>query len=92
MNKAVLPALVAAIGWAVAQDQVPGSQGPDNRSEAASPAPPAQQNAPPDRVEPSPLQSPNGVSPDKKAEGKAPDLKMDSPAAGEAGGPKTARP
>jgi hypothetical protein len=59
MTKMVLitAALIAGIGFAVAQDQVPG-----NKSEAATPAPPAQQNAPPDA----------------KAEASAPALKMDS--------------
>jgi hypothetical protein len=65
--------LIAGIGCAVAQDQVPG-----NKSEAATPAPPAQQNAPPDKVTPGPLNSPNAVPLDAKAEAKAPALKMDS--------------
>jgi hypothetical protein len=49
MTKMVLitAALIAGIGFAVAQGQVPG-----NKSEAATPAPPAQQNAPPDKVTP----------------------------------------
>jgi hypothetical protein len=75
MTKMVLitAALIAGIGSAVAQDQVPG-----NKSEAATPAPPAQQNAPPDKVTPGPLNSPNAVPPDAKAEASAPALKMDS--------------
>ena len=75
MTKMVLitAALIAGIGFAVAQDQVPG-----NKSEAATPAPPAQQNAPPDKVTPGPLNSPNAVPPDAKAEANAPALKMDS--------------
>jgi hypothetical protein len=75
MTKTVLiaAALIAGIGFAVAQDQVPS-----NKSEAATPAPPAQQNAPPDKVAPGPLNSPNAVPPDAKAEAKAPALKMDS--------------
>jgi len=55
------------------EDQVPG-----NKSEAATPAPPAQQNAPPDKVAPGPLNSPNAVPPDAKTEANAPALKMDS--------------
>jgi hypothetical protein len=75
MTKTLLiaAALIAGIGFAVAQDQVPG-----NKSEAATPAPPAQQNAPPDRVAPGPLNSSNAVTPDAKAEANAPALKMDS--------------
>jgi hypothetical protein len=75
MTKTVLiaTALIAGIGFAVAQDQVPS-----NKSEAATPAPPAQQNAPPEKVSPGPLNSPNAVPPDAKAEGNAPALKMDS--------------
>ncbi len=75
MTKTLLiaAALIAGIGFAVAQDQVPG-----NKSEAATPAPPAQQNAPPDKVAPGPLNSPNAVTPDAKAEANAPALKMDS--------------
>ena len=70
----IVAALIAGIGFAVAQDQVPG-----NKSEAATPAPPAQQqNAPPDKVTPGPLNSPNAVLPDAKAEANAPVLKMDS--------------
>jgi hypothetical protein len=69
----IVAALIAGIGFAVAQDQVPG-----NKSEAATPAPPAQQNAPPDKVAPGPLNSPNAVLPDAKAEANAPALKMDS--------------
>ena len=77
MTKMVLitAALIAGIGFAVAQDQVPG-----NKSEAAAPAPPAQQNAPPDKMGPGRLNSPNAVPPDAKAEGNAPALKMDSAA------------
>ena len=75
MTKTLLiaAALIAGIGFAVAQDQVPG-----NKSEAATPAPPAQQNAPPDKVAPGPLNSSNAVTPDAKAEANAPALKMDS--------------
>lgn len=66
--------LVGGVGIAVAQDQVP----PGNKSEAATPAPPAQQNAPPDKVAPGRLPSPNAEPPDGKAEGNSPALKMDS--------------
>ena len=66
-------ALVAGAGFAVAQ-----SQAPDNKSEAATPAPPSQQNAPPDKVAPGPVNSPNAVPPDAKVESNAPALKMDS--------------
>ena len=66
-------ALITGIGIAVAQDQVPA-----NKNEAATPAPPAQQNAPPDKVAPGPLNSPNAAPPDAKAEANAPTLKMDS--------------
>jgi hypothetical protein len=66
-------ALITGIGIAVAQDQVPA-----NKNEAATPAPPAQQNAPPDKVAPGPLNSPNAVPPDAKAEANAPALKMES--------------
>jgi hypothetical protein len=69
----IATALIAGIGIVVAQDQVPG-----NKSEAAAPAPPAQQNAPPDKVTPGPLNSPNAVPPDAKAEANAPALKMGS--------------
>ena len=96
MKKTVLivTTLIAGVGVAVAQDQVPG-----NKSEAATPAPPAQQSAPPDRLAPGPLTSPNAVPPDDKAEGKAPSLKMESgpekksPAPqGETSGQETKRP
>jgi hypothetical protein len=75
MQKAVLiaVALLAGMGLAVAQDQVPGS-----KSEAATPAPPAQQNAPPEKVGPGPLSSPDALPPDTKAETKEPTLKMDA--------------
>jgi hypothetical protein len=63
--------LIGGIGFAVAQDLVP----PGNKSEAPTPAPPAQQNAPPDKMAPGP---PNTVPPDDKAEGNSPALKMDS--------------
>jgi hypothetical protein len=66
--------LMGGLGLAVAQDQV----APGNKSEAATPAPPAQQNAPPDKVAPGRLSSPNAVPPDDKAEGNSPALKMDS--------------
>jgi|ERR1700676_1973812 hypothetical protein len=85
--------LIAGIGLAVAQQQVPG-----NKSEAASPAPPTQQNAPPDKLAPGSLNSPNALTPDDKAEGKAPALKMDSaagtklPSGGATGDQETARP
>ena len=75
MTKIVLiaVALIGGIACAVAQDQVPG-----NKNEAPTPAPPAQQNAPPDKVAPGPLNSPNAVPPDSKTEAKEPVLKMDS--------------
>jgi hypothetical protein len=66
--------LIGSPGLAVAQDQVP----PGNKSEGATPAPPAQQNAPPDKVAPGRLASPNAVTPDDKAEGNSPALKLDS--------------
>ncbi len=65
--------LIGGVGLAVAQDQVP----PGNKSEAAAPAPPAQQSAPPDKVAPG-RPSPNAVPPDDKAESNSPALKMDS--------------
>ena len=71
----IAAALIAGIGFAVAQDQAPG-----NKSEAPSPAPPAQQNAPPEKVAPGPLNSRNAVPPEDKAEANAPALKMDSAA------------
>jgi hypothetical protein len=66
-------ALIAGIGIAVAQDHVPA-----NKTEAATPAPPAQQNAPPDKVAPSPSNSPNDAKPDAKAESSAPALTMET--------------
>jgi hypothetical protein len=66
--------LIGGLGLAAAQDQVP----PGNKSEAATPAPPAQQNAPPDKVAPGRLPSPNAVPPDDKPESNSPALKMDS--------------
>ena len=69
----IATALIAGIGIVAAQDQVPG-----NKSEAAAPAPPAQQNAPPDKITPGPLNSPNAVPPDAKAEANAPAPKMGS--------------
>jgi hypothetical protein len=90
----IVTTLIAGVGVAVAQDQLPG-----NKSEAATPAPPAQQSAPPDRLAPGPLTAPNAVPPDDKAEGKAPSLKMESgpekklPAPqGETSGQETKRP
>jgi hypothetical protein len=56
----------------------PLGQVPDNRTEAANTAPRALQNAPPDKIAPSPLNSPNVVAPDTKAETAAPVLKMDT--------------
>lgn len=80
MTKILLIAavLIGCIGFAVAQDQVP----PGNKSEAPTPAPSAQQKAPPDKVAPGRSTSPNAdaVRPDEKAEGNAPALKMDSDA------------
>jgi hypothetical protein len=74
MMKTVLIAagVIAGLGFAAAQDQVPG-----NKSEAATPAPSVQQNAPPDRVAPGPLDS-TKAPPDAKAESDTPTLKMDS--------------
>jgi hypothetical protein len=70
--------LTMSLGVAAAQDQVPGNnQVPGNKSEAASPAPAAQQNAPPDKVAPGPSSSVK-PPPDAKAEGDAPALKLDS--------------
>jgi hypothetical protein len=65
--------LIGGLGLVVAQDQV----APGNKSEAATPAPPTQQKAPPDKVAPGRLTSPNAVPPDDKAEGSSPALKMD---------------
>jgi hypothetical protein len=70
----IVGVLLGGLRLAVAQDQVP----PGNKSEAATPAPPAQQNAPPDKVAPGRVPSPNAVPPDDKAEGNSPALKMDS--------------
>lgn len=66
--------LIGSIGFVVAQDLVP----PGNKSEAPTPAPPAQQSAPPDKLVPGRLTSPNAVPPDDKAESNSPALKMDS--------------
>ena len=66
-------ALIAGIGIAVAQDQVPS-----NKTEAATPAPPVLQNAPPEKVAPAQLNSPNPALPDAKAEANAPALKMET--------------
>jgi hypothetical protein len=79
MMKTVLIAagLMTGLGFAVAQDQVPGDHVPGNKSEAAAPAPSAQQNAPPDKVAPDPPRS-TGAPPDAEAEGHTPALKMDS--------------
>jgi hypothetical protein len=66
--------LIGGMGSAVAQDQV----APGNKNEAPTPAPPAQQNAPPDKVAPGRLTSPNAVPPDDKAEGNSPALKLES--------------
>jgi hypothetical protein len=66
--------LIGSIGFAVAQDLVP----PGNKSEAPTPAPSAQQNAPPDKLVPGRLTSPNAVPPDDKAESNSPTLKMNS--------------
>ena len=71
----IAAALVIGVGFAVAQNQAP-----DNKNEAAAPAPPSQQNAPPDKIAPGPVKSPNDISPDAKVESKAPALKMDSDA------------
>ena len=67
MTKILLIAAAMLIGGTLAQDPVP----PGNKSEAPTPAPPEQQNAPPDKVAPNPLNSPNAVPPDAKAEAKA---------------------
>ena len=69
----IIAALVAGTGIALAQEQVPG-----NKSEGAAPAPPAQQNAPPDKLMPGPSNSPNAVPPDAKAEVNSPALKLES--------------
>jgi hypothetical protein len=66
--------LIGGLRFAVSQDQVP----PGNKSEAATPTPPSQQNAPPDKVALGRLPSANAVPPDDKAEGNSPALKMDS--------------
>jgi hypothetical protein len=66
--------LIGGIGFVFAQEQVP----PGNKSEAPTPAPPMQQDAPPDRMAPGRLTSPNTSPPDDKAEGNSPALKMDS--------------
>jgi hypothetical protein len=67
--------LIASVGFVVGQNHVPGKQ-----NEAPSPAPPAQQNAPPDKIAPGPFSSPNAVHPDDEAERNAPALRMGSPA------------
>ena len=69
----IIAALFAGTGIALAQEQVPG-----NKSEGAAPAPPAQQNAPPDKLMPGPSNSPNAVPSDAKAEVHAPALNMES--------------
>ena len=69
----IMAALIAGIGYAKAQDRVPG-----NTTEAPNPAPPAQRNALPEKVAPGPLNSPNAVRPDAKAETSAPALELDS--------------
>jgi hypothetical protein len=66
--------LIGGIGFACAQEQLP----PGNKSEAPTPAPPLQQNAPPDKMAPGRLSSPDTSPPDGKAEGNSPALKMDS--------------
>jgi hypothetical protein len=71
----IATALAAGVGFAVAQNPAP-----DNKSEAAAPAPPSQRNAPPDKVAPGPANSPNAVPPDAKVESHVPALKMDSDA------------
>ena len=73
MTKVLLIALLLIAGFEVVAAQ---DQAPDNKSEAATPAPPALQNAPPDKVG-------TGVSsdtarPDTKAEATSPELKMDT--------------
>jgi hypothetical protein len=72
----IVSVLIGSIGFALAQDQVP----PGNKSEAPTAAPPAQQNAPPDKVAPGRSASPNAVPPDDKAEVNSPALKLDSDA------------
>lgn len=68
--------LIGNVGFALAQNQL----SPGNKSEAPTPAPPAQQNAPPEKAAPGRLISPNSVRPDDKAEDNSPALKMDSDA------------
>jgi hypothetical protein len=90
MMKTVLIAvgLIAGLGFAVAQDQVPG-----NKSEAATPAPSAQQNAPPDKVAPDDRLNSTKAPPDAKAERDAPTLKMEStPQKTSPGGQEKSRP
>jgi hypothetical protein len=66
--------LIGSVGFALAQDRVL----PGDNSEAPSPAPPEQQNAPPDKVAPGRSASRNAVPPDDKAEVNSPALKLDS--------------
>ena len=75
MNNTLLVAvlLTASIVMASGQDRTPA-----NRTEAPAPAPPAQQNAPAEKLAPGPLSSPNTAPPDVKAETAAPVLKLDS--------------
>jgi hypothetical protein len=64
--------MVISIGSGTAQNQLP-----DNKSEAATSAPPAQSNAPPEKISPSPLDTSPNDKPDAKAEARSPELKLD---------------
>ena len=88
-----LAALIAGYASVQAQSLVPKNK------EGATPAPPALKSAPPEKIAPGPLNSPNAVSPDSKAETSAPPLKMDpsvekkSPSTtGQRGDPNARRP
>jgi hypothetical protein len=86
----IAAALVAGVGFSVAQNQAPDkqNQAPDRKSEAAAPAPPSQQSAPPDKVAPGSVNSPDAVPPDAKVESNAPALKMDSDAGKKGSAPR----
>jgi hypothetical protein len=83
MKKFTLIAIVMLAGTtlATAQNAAPSeTSAPANKSEAATPAPAPIQNALPDKLAPGPLDSPNAVPADSKAEQNASSPKMDSAA------------
>lgn len=72
---------LSATAFASAQSAAPSeTTAPANKSEAAAPPPAAIQNAPPDKLSPGPLDSPNAVPADAKAERNASAPKIDAPA------------